>query len=73
MTLPAPLLNEVDRVAGPRARSRYVVDAVAQRLRRDALGSAIAATAGAMLGRPGAMTSDEVGAWVEELRSEETA
>lgn len=72
VTLPADLLAEVDRFAGPRGRSRYVADAVAQRVRRDALGTAIRETAGAMVGRPGHMTPDDVAAWVEELRNEET-
>jgi predicted transcriptional regulator len=72
VTLPADLLEEVDRYAGPRGRSRYVAEAVAQRVRRDALGAAIRETAGAMVGRPGRMTPDEVVAWVDELRNEET-
>lgn len=73
VTLPAQLLQEVDRYAGPRGRSRYVAEAVAQRVRRDALGAAIRETAGAMAGRPGQMSPDQVAAWVEELRGEETA
>lgn len=72
VTLPAALLEEVDRFAGPRGRSRYVAEAVAQRVRRDALGAAIRETAGAMVGKPGWMTPDEVAAWVDGLRSEET-
>lgn len=72
MTLPAELLDEVDRYAGPRGRSRYVAEAVAQRVRRDALGTAIRETAGAMVGKPGWMGADEVARWVEDLRSEET-
>jgi metal-responsive CopG/Arc/MetJ family transcriptional regulator len=72
VTLPASLLDEVDRYAGPRGRSRYVAEAVAQRVRRDALGAAIGETAGAMVGRPGHMGPDEVAHWVEELRAEET-
>jgi hypothetical protein len=72
VTLPATLLAEVDRFAGPRGRSRYVAEAVAQRLRRDTLGASIRETAGAMVGRPGQMSPDEVAAWVDELRSEET-
>ena len=72
VTLPASLLEEVDRFAGPRGRSRYVADAVAQRVRRDALGAAIRDTAGGMVGRPGWMSPDEVAAWVDELRSEDT-
>ena len=72
VTLPAELLSEVDRFAGPRGRSRYVAEAVAQRVRRDALGAAIRETAGAMLGKPGWMSLDEVARWVDDLRSEET-
>jgi hypothetical protein len=72
VTLPASLLNEVDRYAGPRGRSRYVAEAVAQRVRRDALGAAIRDTAGAMVGRPGWMNPEEVARWVDDLRSEET-
>ena len=72
VTLPATLLEEVDRFAGPRGRSRYVAEAVAQRVRRDALGAAIHETAGAMIGKPGWMSPDEVAAWVDELRAEET-
>lgn len=73
VTLPARLLQEVDRYAGPRGRSRYVAEAVAARVRRDALGAAIRETAGAMAGRPGRMTPDDVAHWIDELRTEETA
>ena len=73
VTLPADLLEAVDRYAGPRGRSRYVAEAVAQRVRRDMLGQAIRETAGAMVGRPGWMSPDEVARWIDELRSEETA
>ena len=72
VTLPASLMAEVDRLAGPRGRSRYVADAVAQRVRRDTLGAAIRETAGIMRGEPGWMSPDEVVRWVDELRSEET-
>ena len=72
VTLPADLLDRVDGLAGPRGRSRYVAEAVAEKVRRDELGAAIRQTAGAMVGKPGRMTPDEVAAWVDELRSEET-
>jgi predicted transcriptional regulator len=73
LTLPEELLRQVDEIAGPRGRSRYVADAVAQRVKRDRLRRALDASFGALVpkgGRP--MTRDEVSAWVEELRSEET-
>jgi hypothetical protein len=73
VTLPAELLDEVDQIAGPRGRSRYVAEAVAQRVRRDRLGRAIRETAGAMRGRPGWMSPDETVEWIDHLRSEETA
>ena len=72
LTLPADLLAEIDELAGPRGRSRYVAEAVAQRVKRDKLGKAIRETAGIMVGKPGWMSPDEVVAWVDFLRSEET-
>ena len=72
VTLPADLLDRVDELAGPRGRSRYVAEAVAEKVRRDELGAAIRETAGAMAGKRGRMTPAEVAAWVDELRSEET-
>jgi metal-responsive CopG/Arc/MetJ family transcriptional regulator len=72
LTLPADLMAEVDALAGPRGRSRYVAEAVAARVKRDKLGKAIRETAGIMVGKPGWMSPDEVVAWVDFLRSEET-
>ena len=72
LTLPEELLHEIDELAGPRGRSRYVAEAVAQRVKRDRLGRAIRETAGVMKGRPGWMSPDEVVRWVDALRSEET-
>ena len=73
VTLPVDLLEQVDRLAGERGRSRYVAEAVAQRVRRDALGSAIRDTAGAMRGQPGAMTPDQVLAFIDDLRRDDSA
>ena len=72
LTLPEELLAQVDALAGPRGRSRYVAEAVAQRVTRDRLGQAIRDTAGILVGTPYEMTRDEVTAWVDALRSEET-
>ena len=72
LTLPEELLREVDAVAGPRGRSRYVADAVAQRLKRDRLRRALDAAAGSLVRDGQAMSREEVSAWVEELRSEVT-
>jgi len=73
LTLPEELLRQVDEIAGPRGRSRYVADAVAQRVKRDRLRKAIEDSHGSLVpkgGRP--MTREEVSALIEELRSEET-
>jgi predicted transcriptional regulator len=72
VTLPEDLMQEVDELAGPRGRSRYVAEAVAQRVKRDRLGKAIRETAGIMVGKPGWMSPEEVVRWVDELRSEES-
>jgi metal-responsive CopG/Arc/MetJ family transcriptional regulator len=72
LTLPVALMREVDEIAGPRGRSRYVAEAVAQRVKRDRLGKAIRETAGIFRGTPDEMTREQVSAWIEELRSEET-
>ncbi|MGH2488896.1 MAG: hypothetical protein ACRDFR_04705 [Candidatus Limnocylindria bacterium] len=72
LTLPEELLVEVDALAGPRGRSRYVAEAVAQRVKRDKLGKAIRDTAGILVGTPYQMNREDVTAWVDFLRSEET-
>lgn len=73
LTLPDELMHEVDELAGPRGRSRYVAEAVAQRVRRDRLGRAIRESAGILKGTPHAMTPDQVVDWVSSLRTEETS
>ena len=71
LTLPADLLAQVDEMAGPRGRSRYVAEAVALRVKRDRLGIALNATAAVV--RPAARLSrDEVSKLVDELRAETT-
>ena len=70
LTLPEDLLKEVDELAGPRGRSRYVAEAVAQRVRRDRLGRAINASAGVV--RSARLSRKDVTALIDELRSEES-
>lgn len=74
LLLPKKLVDEVDRFAGPRGRSRYVAEALRERLRRDRLREVVAATAGAldMEKYPQWRTSQDVVAWVRERRAEET-
>jgi metal-responsive CopG/Arc/MetJ family transcriptional regulator len=68
VTLPADLLREVDRLAGRRGRSRYVAEAVLQRVRRDALTATIRETAGSA----GWASPEETAALVDRLRSDGT-
>jgi len=73
LTLPEELLRQVDEIAGPRGRSRYVADAVAQRVKRDRLRRAIEDSYGSLVpkgGRP--MTREDVSAWAREQREEVT-
>lgn len=71
LTLPEELIAEVDAIAGPRGRSRYVADAVAQRVKRDRLLRAIDASAGSLIPPGGSpMTRVEVAKLVDDLRSE---
>ncbi|MDP9270667.1 MAG: ribbon-helix-helix protein, CopG family [Chloroflexota bacterium] len=72
LTLPDDLMRQVDELAGPRGRSRYVAEAVAQRVRRDRLGKALNDSAGVLKGTPHEMSREQVTAWMDRLRSEET-
>jgi len=74
LLLPEDLVREVDRIAGPRGRSRYVAEAVERQLRRDRLRKAFESTFAAL--DPGEhpewSTPEKVEAWVRERRAEET-
>jgi hypothetical protein len=72
LMLPEQLVEEVDRRAGARGRSRYVAEAVEARLRRDRLRDVVEATAGAFKDNPDWKTSEDVVRWVRQLRAEET-
>lgn len=72
LLLPEDLVEQLDRVAGPRGRSRYVANAVRERLERDERMAAIKAAAGLWRDHPLFPTSEAVVEWVRELRREET-
>lgn len=72
LVLPKDLIDEVDRYAGPRGRSRYVAEALAERLRRDRLRRVVADTAGAWRDHPLFPTSEAVVEWVRARRAEAT-
>ena len=69
VTLPEELLRQIDEVAGPRGRSRYLADIVAKQVRRDLQRKVFEETAGAMIGKPGWMTDDEALAFARGLRA----
>lgn len=72
LLLPKDLVEHLDRVAGPRGRSRYVAEAVRARLDRDQRIADIRAAAGIWRDHPLFPTSEAVVEWVRELRREET-
>ena len=72
LTLPEDLLREVDAIAGPRGRSRYVTEAVTQRLRRDRLRRALEATEGIFRGTAHERSRAQVSELVDELRAEDS-
>lgn len=75
LVLPSDLVKEVDHYAGPRGRSRYVAEALAERLRRDRLREVVRQTAGVLSAEdyPHWGTRDDVLEWVRERRAEQTA
>jgi hypothetical protein len=74
LLLPRKLVEEVDRFAGPRGRSRYVADALEAKLRRDRLREAVTTTAGALRAQeyPYWATPGGVVDWVRARRAEVT-
>jgi len=74
LMLPEDLVAEVDRIAGPRNRSRYFAEAATSAVRRDQLREAVEQTAGALKleDYPHWATSEDVLAWVRASRAEVT-
>jgi predicted transcriptional regulator len=75
LMLPEELVKEVDRIAGPRNRSRFFAEAAAARLKRERLRIAIRESAGIARAEdyPYWATSEDVVEWVRALRAEETS
>lgn len=70
VVLPEDLLERIDQVAGKRRRSRFVEEAVREKLAREALRSTLEAGAG-ILGRdeyPEWSSPDDISRWVSEIR-----
>ena len=74
LMLPPELVAEVDRIAGPRNRSRYVTEAVLARVRRDHLKEVWDRSFGILKreDHPEWATSEMVVEWVRARRAEET-
>ena len=72
LLLPGDLVAEVDAVAGPRGRSRYVAQAIERQLRRDRWWAAAQAVAGAWTAdsHPEFATSEAVQEWVRAGRAD---
>ncbi len=74
LLLPKELVDEVDKFAGERGRSRYVAEALRTKLKRDRLKDAIERTAGVLDAQdyPEWSTSEKVVEWVRARRAEPT-
>ena len=70
VVLPDELIRQVDAEVGKRQRSRYIADALREKLRRDKLLRALDNAAGILTARayPEWATSRKAAAWVRETR-----
>jgi Arc/MetJ-type ribon-helix-helix transcriptional regulator len=75
ISLPDELLRQIDRLAGRRRRSRFVEDAVREKLTREEQAVALAASAGILRTEEYPQWSAPGGAsdWVARLREEDDA
>jgi hypothetical protein len=72
LLLPEDVVEGLDRVAGPRGRSRYVAEAVRDRIKRDERMAALRSVAGIWRDHPEFPTDESVVEWVRALRREKT-
>lgn len=70
IVLPDELIRQVDAAVGKRKRSRFVADALREKLKREALLIALEKTAGILSAEshPEWATSRKAAAWVHETR-----
>ncbi len=75
LSLPQDLVSALDTAAGPRNRSAFAEEAIRKAIQREQLRVSIDRTAGAlpMEHYPHWRTSEDVVAWVREMRAEETS
>lgn len=72
VVLPESMVREVDELVGKRKRSKFVEEAVREKLRRQALLVALADTAGMVSAedQPEWATPEKTLAWIRKLRRE---
>lgn len=75
IVLPREIVDEVDRLVGHRRRSQFMTEAVREKLRREKLTAALAATAGVLkdVDIPHWSTPEKTSAWIRDLRREDDA
>jgi metal-responsive CopG/Arc/MetJ family transcriptional regulator len=75
LSLPEDLVRDLDRVSGRRNRSAFAEEALRRAIRRERLRIAIERTAGSLRleDYPHWRTSEDVVAWVREMRAEVTS
>ena len=71
ISLPDTLMSNIDRLVGPRGRSGFLARAAQNELKRERLRAALDAARGAMVGRPGWRSGDDIIRFVDELRSDD--
>ena len=72
LVLPEDLVRAVDALAGKRRRSRFIEDAIREKLKRETLLSVLKETAGTLSAEdhPHWDTPENVASWVRDLRRE---
>jgi metal-responsive CopG/Arc/MetJ family transcriptional regulator len=70
IVMPTELVEEIDAQVGPRRRSRFVQEAVEEKLRRQRLQTSLAEMAGSLadVDIPGWETQESAAEWVRALR-----
>ena len=71
LLLPEAVVEGIDRLAGPRGRSRYVAEVLEGHIRREERMAALRAAAGIWKDHPEFPTDASVVGWVRKLRSED--
>ncbi len=75
LSLPEDLVAQLDEVAGPRRRSAFAEEAIRKAIQRERLRVSIERTAGSLRAEdyPHWRTSEDVVAWVRQMRAEVTS